>query len=378
MPASAYAAANSPCNFPCAPYLYSLQEEIAFMADTPTRANRATIEDVARRVGVHRSTVSRALRGDIRITPETRDRIQRIADEFNYEPNLLAKGLAGGGTGTIGILTPRLQDGFYVTIVSRQQELLLTRGYSPLMGITQGGSGPEERQAIANLVSRGVDGLIVNHVPGIPETNDMLMRLAAGGLPVGMLGIHHLKGIDCVGYDTSSMVESLMRHLFGLGHRRIGIIAWSTHSRRVVGYQQALQLAQIRYRRDYVYILEDTQADLAPLARQILAKPDRPSAMVAIDDNMAARLVIELESLGARVPQDISVVGFDDSWFSTLCRIPLTTMRLPQKAMGQALVDLLLERIAMPVQERAQRAQRVDFTGELIIRNSSAPPPNAL
>jgi len=193
------------------------------MADSGQRVSRATIDDVAREAVVHRSTVSRALRGDVRITPETRDRIQRIADTLHYEPNLLAKGLAGYGSGTIGILTPRLRDGFYVTIVSRQQELLIERGFSPLMGVTQGGLGPQERRAIKNLVNRGVDGLIVNHVPGYPETNAMLMQLATGGLPIGMLGIHHLKGIDCVGYDTSAMVEEIVRHLLGLGHRRIGI-----------------------------------------------------------------------------------------------------------------------------------------------------------
>ena len=195
-------------------------------------ASRVTIEDIARKAGVHRSTVSRALRGDVRITPETRDRIQRIAEDLQYEPNFLAKGLAGQGTRTVGILAPYLRDGFYVAIVSRQQDLLLEQGYSALMGMTKGGYGPTERQAIANLVSRGVDGLILNHVPGDPETNEVLMGLAAEGLPIGMLGIHHLKGIDCVGYDTSLMAAQIVHHLVELGHRRIGIISWSTHSRR--------------------------------------------------------------------------------------------------------------------------------------------------
>lgn len=345
------------------------------MAGSGSGVSRATIDDVAREAGVHRSTVSRALRGDVRITPETRDHVQRVAEELHYEPNLLAKGLAGYGSGTIGILTPRLQDGFYVTIVSRQQELLIERGFSPLMGVTQGGQGPQERRAIKELVNRGVDGLIVNHVPGYPETNEMLMQLAAGGLPIGMLGIHHLKGIDCVGYDTSAMVEEIVGHLTGLGHRRIGIVAWSTHSRRVVGYQRGLQRLDIPYRREWVYLLDDSPVSLGPLARAIVSHSKPVTALITGDDKTAARLIIELDQMGRRVPEDISVVGFDDSWFSGLCRIPLTTMRLPQEAMGGALVELVVERIALPVEERAAHAQRVDFTGTLAVRCSSAPPP---
>jgi DNA-binding LacI/PurR family transcriptional regulator len=136
--------------------------------DDGKRMARITIDDLARKAGAHRSTISRALRGDVRIAPTTRDRIQRVAEKLGYEPSLLAKGLAGCGTQTIGVLTPRLRDGFYVSIVARQQELLYEQGFCMLMGVTLGGYGPPERQAITNLVSRGIDGLILNHVPGDP------------------------------------------------------------------------------------------------------------------------------------------------------------------------------------------------------------------
>jgi len=335
---------------------------------------RITIDDVARKAGAHRSTVSRALRGDVRIAPKTRDRIQRIAEQLHYEPSLLAKGLAGCGTQTIGILTPRLRDGFYVSIVAAQQELLLKQGFCALMGITSGGHGPSERQAITNLVSRGVDGLIVNHVPGDPQTNEMLMRLAAGGLPVSMLGIHHLKGIDCAGYDTSAMVEELADHLVALGHRRIAIITWSIHSRRVVGYEAAMAKHHKPRRADDIFVLDNPDADLAPLAQKILERAAPPTAVIAIDDNMAARLIMAFEALGCRVPRDISITGFDDSWFAGLCRVPLTTMRLPKEAMGEALVRLVIDRLNLPAGERAAAARRRDFAGQLITRESAAPP----
>lgn len=340
-------------------------------------ASRVTIEDIARKAGVHRSTVSRALRGDVRITPETRDRIQRIAEDLQYEPNFLAKGLAGQGTRTVGILAPYLRDGFYVAIVSRQQDLLLEQGYSALMGMTKGGYGPTERQAIANLVSRGVDGLILNHVPGDPETNEVLMGLAAEGLPIGMLGTHHLKGIDCVGYDTSLMAAQIVHHLVELGHRRIGIISWSTHSRRVVGYRQGLRDHRLTYRPDYVYIADASRTGMAALTGRILAHPAPPTAILTVDDDMAAQLLVELESHGRRVPGDISVTGFDDSWFSPLCRVPLTTMRLPQAEMAAALVDLVMARTRIAPADRSRHARRVDFTGELVVRQSTAPPPSA-
>lgn len=335
---------------------------------------RVTIDDVARQAGAHRSTVSRALRGDVRITPATRDRIQRIAEQLQYEPSLLAKGLAGCGTQTIGILTPRLRDGFYVSIVASQQELLLKQGFCALMGITSGGHGPSERQVIANLVSRGVDGLILNHVPGDPQTNELLMRLAAGGLPISLLGIHHLKGIDCVGYDTSGMVEQLVNHLIEIGHRKIAIVTWSLHSRRVVGYEAALARLRSPRRGEDIFVLDNPDAPLGPLARRILERASPPTAVVAMDDNMAARLITEFESLGRRVPQDISVTGFDDSWFAELCRVPLTTMRLPKEAMGEALVRLVIERLNLPGEQRVSAAQRLDFAGTLVRRGSTAGP----
>jgi len=337
------------------------------------RTARVTIDDVARQARAHRSTVSRALRGDVRIPPHTRDRIQRIAEDLHYEPSLLAKGLAGGGTRTIGILTPRLRDGFYISVVAREQELLLEQDFCALMGMTLGGYGPPERQAIANLVNRGVDALIMNHVPGDPKTNEMLMRLAAGGLPIALLGTHRLKGIDCVAYDTSKMVADLVDYLTGIGHRRIGIVTWSTHSRRAVGYASAMARARIPERPEYVFVQEDPEGPLMPLAEHILSLSRPPTALVTIDDNMAARLVMAFEALGARVPQDISITGFDDSWFAELCRVPLTTMRLPKDAMGETLVQLALDRISLPLQDRAGSARRIDLAGELVVRASTAP-----
>lgn len=336
-----------------------------------TRA-RVTIDDVARKADAHRSTVSRALRGDVRIPPHTRDRIQRIAEELHYQPSLLAKGLAGGGTRTVGILTPRLRDGFYIAVVARQQELLLQQDFCALMGMTSGGYGPPERQTITNLVNRGVDALIMNHVPGDPKTNDILMRLAAGGLPIALLGTHRLKGIDCVAYDTSKMVEDLVAYLAGIGHRRIGIVTWSTHSRRAVGYASAVARAGIPECPEYVFVQEDPEGSLLPLAKQMLALRRPPTALITIDDNMAAHLVMTFEALGVRVPEDISVTGFDDSWFAELCRVPLTTMRLPKDAMGETLVRLVLDRVALPLQDRAGAARRIDLAGELVVRASTA------
>jgi len=137
-----------------------------------------------------------------------------------------------------------------------------------------------------------------------------------------------------------------------------------------------LRAAGLPYRRELVYLLDDSATSLSPLAQAILKPPKAPTAIITGEDNIAARLIVEIEALGCRVPDDLSVVGFDDSWFSGLCRIPLTTMRLPQESMSEALVNLVVQRIRLPIEDRAARAGRVTFAGELVVRQSCGPPPN--
>ncbi|MBN2311283.1 MAG: LacI family DNA-binding transcriptional regulator [Candidatus Hydrogenedentes bacterium] len=337
-------------------------------------AKRVTISDIAERAGVHRSTVSLALRDDPRITAATRDRIKAIAADIGYLPNLVARGLTSKRTHTVGLLVPKLRDDFYVTVVSHQEEWLRAHGMTPLLIVTQIRK-EIELPAIAELVGRGVDGLAFNYYPSAPETRRKIEELAHSGTPAAMFGYPETAGVDYVTYDTIEMGYTLTRYLVSLGHRRIAILTWNMHNRRMEGYRRALAEARIPFDQNLVFLIDYAHQDISHIHAAVMAGPRPPTAIFASCDDLAAEVINRLVDDGFRVPEDVSVAGFDDCWFSKLLRVPLTTMRLPQRAMAEALVEMLMTRIEAGADGPPAPCRCQDFKGELVVRASTGPPP---
>lgn len=331
---------------------------------------RVTISHIADEAGVHRSTVSLALRGDPRIPEETRGRIQSIAAALGYLPNLMARALSKQRTNTVGLLIPKLRDDFYVTVVAHQEEWLRARNITPILFLTRI-RGEMELPAIDELVGRGADGLVFNYFPSDPVTRERVAQLVQQGIPVSMFGNRDIEGVDFAFYDTIQMGYEVIRHLISLGHRRIATLTWSFTNRRMLGYRRALEEAGIGFDPELVFLLDYSHENVADLCRKIMSVKEQPTAIFAYDDDLAAEVVNELIETGHRVPDDVSVAGFDDSWFARLTRVALTTMRLPQKELGETLVEMLFERIEKGAELPAQFRS---FTGELVVRASTGPP----
>ncbi|MBN2307387.1 MAG: LacI family DNA-binding transcriptional regulator, partial [Candidatus Hydrogenedentes bacterium] len=270
-----------------------------------------TISEIATQAGVHPSTVSRALREDPLIPPATRSRIQEIANALGYRPNPMAKGLKGHATNSVGILVPRLRDDFYATLVSHQEEWLRKRNMTPILFVTKIEEALE-RAALDELTSRGADGVIVNYEPVDPATREVLEVLAHSGTPVAMLGGPRIPGVDSVFFDTVEMGRQITEHLIRLGHRRIAFLTWSVQRRRIQGYRRALTDFGIPLDPELVFVMDENNPDFAQAGAKLMSLEDRPTAVFGYDDNLAVELINQLLEAGHRVPEDVSVTGFDD------------------------------------------------------------------
>lgn len=332
---------------------------------------RVTIATIAEQAGVHRSTVSLALRDDPRLPVATRERIKGIARDLGYKPNHMARGLAGRSTDTVGILIPGLRDDFYARIVAAQQEYLLERGMCPLLFAIEG-RDDTEIEIIEDLASWGADGMVFDYTP-----NNAEMCAREAGKPVTFMGDEKVEYGDSIFYNNRAAARALFDHLLELGHRRIAIVIYSDRTPRLEAYKEALAEAGIEYDPSLVFYLVYEHKDLSWLVHRILDMPSRPTAVFAYNDDLAAELVHGFVTLGCRVPEDMSVAGFNDSWFSRLMRVPLTTIHLPQEEMAVALMEMLMERIKHGSEAASQAPRRLEAPWRLVIRESTGPAPCA-
>jgi len=348
---------------------------------------RVTIQDIAKRAGVHYTTVSRALRCDPGTARETCERVRKIAEEMGYRPNVLARGLVGQRTHTVAIVCPRPHDGFYTPLIEVQEQELSQRGYSVLLAVshffdvfrTNGDPVQVAREPVEDLVHRGVDGFIFQDAPVVvPEAMAELLRMCEGGVPMVFYvdlpdepGVRSAApsggGYDLAVCDTIQCGYELTRHLLELGHRRIAFIG-SHNGGRSLGYQKALREAGIELDERLAVPLAFDFQDVTAVREQLMSFRDRPTALFAYVDDLAIELITELRQAGFRVPEEVSVVGVNDSWHAQ--HMGLTTMRLPVRRIGAAMVEMLIERIENPEIPPRRRV----FESELVVRQSTAPP----
>jgi DNA-binding LacI/PurR family transcriptional regulator len=333
---------------------------------------RTTSADVAARAGVSRTTVSFVLnyRTDVQIPDETRQRVFRAASELGYHPHMPARQLAAGRSNVLGLVLRQSAEQ-----VAGDATLAET-----LRGVASAARAAGSRVMVEPLAPEGTydrllrshqaDGLIVSG----PRTDDpSLSQLAGDGFPVVLQGC--LPGLDVpsVDIDNVAAAASAVRHLLSLGHRRIACItnaplAYTAAHERLQGYREALEGAGIDYDETMV---EEGAFDAASGERAANTLLGRTTftAMFVASDVLALGASNALREADRRVPDDVSVVGFDDIALAAYFDPPLTTVRLPAFELGQAAGRALLDRIA----DRAV-AVRTVLPTELIVRGSTAPP----
>jgi DNA-binding LacI/PurR family transcriptional regulator len=344
-------------------------------------SGRVTIHDVARQAQVSTSTVSLVLNGKLkRMRPDTSERVLKAVAELGYEANHMARALKTGFVPTIGLVVPTVANPFWGEFARYVESAAEKKNYQVLLCNGERSSEREQRYVEAMLV-RGIRGVILGSSPlSLQHLRGVMQR----GLQVVAFDRPADLATDSVRVDNQLGARLAVTHLLELGHRRIGFVSGTVSSAnrrdRLEGYRQTLRAAGIEAKDDLIWLESVTPADGGEEATEIgrvaalslLSRPDRPTALFAINDMVAVGLYAGIRELGLRVPQDVSVVGFDDIHLCRLMSPPITTVRQPLEQLMRSAVELLIGRME---NRHEGSPEHITLVPELMVRGSTAAAP---
>jgi DNA-binding LacI/PurR family transcriptional regulator len=330
-----------------------------------------TIRDVARRAGVGIATVSRVLNGSPSVSEETRARILEAIEALNYTPNPIARRLSTGRTLTIGVIVPYFTLPDFVRRLQGVQSALVASAYDLVLFSVE---SPAQRDKYLLDLPRQtrVDGLLVL---SLAISDSHLGRFTNAGIPVVLVDDDHPQA-NRVTVDHTAGAQAAIAHLLGLGHRRIAFIGdlseqplgYPGAEQRLQGYLSALDSQGIEPPPDYIQSGKPGREAARQMARQLFALADPPTAIFAATDTQAIGALEAARAAGLRVPEQLSVVGYNDIRDAEY--LNLTTIHQPLFESGARAVELLLSQIESPQPEPRQ----VRLETRLVIRQTTAPP----
>jgi len=334
-------------------------------------SSKVTIVEVAEKAGVSLGTVSRVINNDVHVAPETRERVLTVTKELGYVANRQARGLKAMKTNVIGLLVPDLGTG-YIGEIMRGIDAELALSQLDLMLLTTHRIAAKEANYIANMVQGMVDGLLLV-LPRNPA--DYTGTLADRNFPFVLID-HQGTGKLCpsVGATNWQGAYNATEYLIKLGHKRIGFITGSMDlgaaNERLEGYKSALRTNHIPEDPNLIYEGTFFQPDGYAGTTTLLELQDAPTAIFASNDVMAMGAMDAVRSRGLHVPEDISIIGFDDIPQAALIRPALTTVRQPLEQMGRVATQMLLDLL----KKSELDVEQINLPTELIIRGSTLSP----
>jgi LacI family transcriptional regulator len=305
------------------------------------------MREVARRSGVSVATVSNVLHNTAPVAEMTRRRVLEAIDELGYRQNEVARSLKRQTTHTLGVAIPDALNPFHASVALEVERRAHRDGFAVLVAETE--NDPEtEADQVRALIGRRVDGVIF---PAVTAGSGIPSELLDRGIPVVVVSFEAQDArLGMIVVDEAAAMEDVVEHLVGLGHRRIAFLRSGAREEQVETRPEAMRAA-----------LERRGLVPAPI--------DQATAVCCTNDVVAIALIDELERAGRRVPQDVSVVGFDDIPLAGHHRINLTTVHQPAREMGRLAAEMVLNAIA----SRGHAAARVVMPTELIVRGSTGP-----
>ena len=337
----------------------------------PRSKGAVSIRDVAAAAGVSVATVSRVLSpasADVPMRKETRDKVERAIDELGYRPNDLARALLQHRTSAIGLVVPDISNPYYPPLVRGVEDAASSRGYRVVLCNTD--RDPAKISGyLDTLIKTRVDGIVVagGGWADVPDRSTVLGNYRTGLVAVG----RHLTAHPSVRIDNVAASRAAAEHLIGLGHRRIAFLGGpalsTTVQDRAQGYRDALKVAGLGA--PVVRYGDFTEESGYAATREILDGCPPPTALLCANDRIALGAYAAVTDVGRRVPDDVSVVGFDDTPIARYVRPTLTTVAIPTYEMGRAAMRLLLAQLA----GSAKPGLEIMPT-HLVVRSSVAPP----
>lgn len=328
---------------------------------------KVSIKDIAQIAKVSHSTVSRALANSPLIPQATRQRIQRIAQRKGYAPNAMARGLVTRRSHAIGVVVTTIEDPFVAQVVRGIESVAADHGYRVLLA-TSHNDPAREVNVVTALREWRVDGMIVAASRVGSLYVPLLQKI---GVPIVLINNQHPGTfIHAIGVDDAQGAKLATSHLIALGHRVIGHLRGPAGHRasqnRLTGYRSALKHAGIAFDPSLVRI-GDGRAAGGEQILSLVSQSPRPTAVFCYNDMTAIGALAALKRIGMRVPQDMSLVGFDDIPFAQYVDPPLTTIRQPMEDMGQRAMHMALTLM----NENKSQVQNLVIAGELVVRAST-------
>ena len=363
---------------------------------TQTIRKPTTLQDVAGALGMHKSTVSLALSGKGTISADTRRRVLSTAQELGYEPNLLAQRLAyGQGTTMVCIFSGVLDVGLATEKILLVQKALGSHALEvPIYtcyDTATGGVGEAQATQVRQLCRQRPRAIICAAQRVHPAVFRELGTYQQNGGIVVSYDAPVPLSCDQVIFDREDNAYQAARHLLLQGHRRIGIgmsqvggaaeveaapLGMTTGdplNYRMRGFKRALEEFGVPFRDEWFFKNATYEKGGAEMAREFLSLRERPTALAIVNDYVALAFMVEVMRAGVRIPQDLSIIGHDNQPIAVYCPVPLTSTTQPADRVAQAVVDVLLARIAdAPSREAPFRT--VTLTGELVLRDSVTAP----
>jgi LacI family transcriptional regulator len=338
-------------------------------------ATRVTLREVAQLAGVNPATVSRVLNPETRhlVTAKTARRVEAAVRRLDYEPNRLARGLRTRRSYSIGVVIPDLTNPLFPPIVRGIENALAPAGYTALLTNTDG-DPDRERQMFEALRGRQVDGFII---ASAATGDSLILGALEEGVPLVLVNrTVEREGIFAVVPDDRRGIKQAVDHLAGLGHRAIGHVAapqrMSTGLLRHRGFLEAMAECGLEVPAEAVVFATAFTEDAGAIAaRRLLKSWPACTAIVAANDLIALGVYRTADELGLRLPEDLSVVGFNNMPFADKFAPPLTTVNVPVYDLGVRAAELLLERL----QSETAQPRTLLLETRLVERGSTAPPP---
>lgn len=328
-----------------------------------------TMAEVAARAGVTKGSVSNVLAGK-RVRPETAAKVNAAIEELGYKPNLLARSLRTGTTMTVGLFVPTFANPFYSEVVEEVESVLVDRGYNLLLANTR--RDPEHtRRHLEILTARSVDALLVACDAGVAEQLPMLEEVS---FPVALfaweLDPPHTLPVVSIDYEHAGFLAG--RHLRELGHERVAVVGdLPAHAPRVTGLRRAFAADGLGIDDAMVFAAssDDAAGGFAGTAAALAADPGL-TAIFATHDTLALGALEALNRSGRKVPDGVSIIGFDDIAQVGYAEPALTTVAFPKREMAQQAVEVLLRAVESG---KAPTNAISLLRPSLIVRDSSAP-----
>jgi LacI family transcriptional regulator len=333
-----------------------------------------TIRDVAQLAGVSPATVSKVMNDAPYVSEATRVRVRAAAEKLNFRPNSIARSLKMSRTSTLGLITDDLEGVFTLSMMRGVEEVASAQSFSVFLCNSYGDMA-RERAHLEMLIDKQVDGVIL--MSGYRVRPRGAPALSLGKIPVVYVYQYTQDvPVPCIVPDDFGGAVAATYHLLSLGRRRIGVINGPTHyeatQKRLAGVQQAHAEMGVGFDVGLVRVGKWYESSGYTLAHELMKMPQPPDALFCMSDSIAAGALDALKELSVRVPQDISLIGFDNRNFAAHQRPPLTTVALPLVEMGRLAGELLLEAIH---DKGEQTAALHAVPCELVIRQSCGAPP---